>query len=72
MACVVGANITKTFTSLTDGRAFSLGDRSGPDHNGNNWIFVKAGGTILANDVVWVDDAFLATAITPALAVTAG
>lgn len=72
MGQVVGANIAKTFTLLTDGRAFGLGDRSGPDHNGNSWIFVKAGGTLAIGDTVWVDSDYLATAITPALAVTPG
>lgn len=65
---LVGAIPTDTITaaSLPNGRAFGLGDRYA-GHDGKEYVFCVAGGTIAAQDVVqWVPGTFSATTITTA------
>jgi hypothetical protein len=68
---IVGADPTRTFSTLTDGRSFGLGDRY-TDNLGNEYVFVLAGGAITQYDTVHVNSAYSANAITAALAITPG
>ena len=64
---VAGAN----FESVDDSQKFALGTRSlGSD--GSEWMYVKSGAAIAAYDTLHVNVSFVANAITPALAITAG
>lgn len=57
---VIGANPANTFTSTTDGRMFSVGDRY-EDSAGKEWVFVKATSAIAQYDVVTFDETYNTT-----------
>lgn len=73
MTALIGTDPSNTFTSTTlkQGKAFGLGDRY-IDASGNEFVFVLASGVITVYDTVWINSAYTAAAITPALAVTPG
>jgi hypothetical protein len=50
---------------------FALGTRSLAS-DGSEWMYVKSGAAITAYDTLWINSSFVAAAITPALAITAG
>jgi hypothetical protein len=57
MPHVVGANTASTYSSLTEGRTFGLGDTT-IDHAGTEWVFVKAASAIDQYDMVNIDNDF--------------
>lgn len=61
MSVTVGVNTSQTFSALTDGRGFGLGDRTGPDAAGKSWVFVKASSAIAQYDVVTFDETYNTT-----------
>jgi hypothetical protein len=67
----IGAYLGATTTTLTDGKAFAVGDGF-TDHAGQEWIFVRAAAAITQYDCVLVDASYDATAITDVLARQAG
>ena len=74
MPTLIGVNPTATITSseyTTKGVSFGLGDRH-TDHIGNEWVFVQASGAITKYDAVLVKPSYLASSLTPALAITPG
>jgi hypothetical protein len=67
MVVAIGHDLDKTYTSLTDGKGFSLGDRV-CSHDGKDFVFVQAGGAIAANDAVAIAEDYQAIALTTAAA----
>lgn len=63
MTTFIGAKTDDTFTTTTDGRMFSLGERY-VDSNGKEWTFVKASAAIAQYDVVTYDETF-STVVAP-------
>ena len=57
MGFAIGASTTNTFTSLTEGKGFNLGDVV-EDGDGKQWVFVKASAAIALYDVVTYDETF--------------
>lgn len=66
---IIGLNLTNTTPDAT--AAYTLGTRT-LDTTGGEWMYVKSGTAITGYDTLWIDQTFLASSITPALAVTAG
>jgi hypothetical protein len=65
---IVGQNVAEVYTAAelaTQGKGFGLGDRY-TDNLGNEFVYVTAGGTIAAGDVVQFTAAFSAAALTTA------
>ena len=58
--------------SLMDGTRIAPGTTWRDEQSGRTFLQVSAASTITKYDVVWVDQNYTATSITPALAITAG
>lgn len=73
MATLIGGPSTFTLdsTSITQGKAFGLGD-SATGKDGGEHRYVQAGSAITQYDTVWIDETFTANPITKALAGTTG
>lgn len=57
MTSFIGAKTDDSFTTTTDGRMFSLGERF-VDFAGKEWVFVKATSAIAQYDVVTFDETY--------------
>ena len=65
---IIGQNVNEVYTAAelaTLGKGFGLGDLY-TDSNGNQFIYVQAGGAIALGDVVQFTSAFSATGLTTA------
>lgn len=60
MTTFIGAKTDDSFTTTTDGRMFSAGERH-VDNNGKEWVFVKASSAIAQYDVVTIDPTYITT-----------
>lgn len=66
-----GVNLATAYPSATfeqDGKGFALGDQVAAGGGGGIWFFCKCATSMSIGSVVAIDDAFLATKITKALA----
>lgn len=60
MTAFVGANTADSFSTTTDGRMFSAGERY-VDQAGKEWVFVKASSAIAQYDVCTFDETYITT-----------
>lgn len=60
MATLIGFKADQVDTDFTSGKTFSPGDRA-EDHNGKQYIYVKASSAIAQYDVVTYDETYITT-----------